>query len=555
MPDEPLVEKEGIADQRALRSDDGINNDELDFEQSFTGSDLESLVESENHGGEDAGEDAGKDAGGADVLVLPPLSWKCGALSFTMWLLFDTTLPKAVTREERMALKRLAQDLIQCVPNCQCSQTRIVHAAIRLGDVGMWDAASGTLSAITLRFPTNTMNTDAKIHTCSFIIDRMYSQSYVRYRDEKDSADLGRAVQYGRMAVLEALAAIQMDQSVMSFTSKPFDERNNKIGATLPPEPITTLFGTNHDRLDGARLCLARALALLAQHIGLGATDPFTTKEVADLVEDEDGRQYEGRSVALLANGFFQEALDAVDALFRDLSRRAAASEEELSRRRAAISVTLFNMKEMRDKGFHSHDNGKYSSREELLAEIDQVEKELKTLNIFSRGFAYGHAVLGELFYCAASANATSSVPILASRVQSLVKRSITRLRYALECALDTVRNTDGLSIQAILGQHRSLVLFFIRSAKDLGKVYKYASNEARADQNFRVGEGLRDGLIFFNFALVLSLNLYGEHHPSVANIRRLAHQRNLSIESKALEAKLNSWLAGYVNLYYAKQN
>ena len=176
-----------------------------------------------------------------------------------------------------------------------------------MGHAGLWDIASDILQShasfdidididmskedgtatysyrphdITNDNSTEVLLIDSMIYSSKFLIDRLYSQTYVRQDDTKD---LEMAVYLGRIAV-EFSADKEKKKKTASSSSiglnNHLEERNNSsqrqhgslLQPPLPP-PIASLFTHDAVRHVHAKLALGRAGTLLAQHIGLGATN------------------------------------------------------------------------------------------------------------------------------------------------------------------------------------------------------------------------------------------------------------------------------------------
>ena len=228
-------------------------------------------------------------------------------------LIFNSpTLPKRMSVRRREKLAAIARAYHHYSSNRRSRNeqrgafnTRYSLISLRLGHAGLWDIASDILQSyasfdididmskedgtatysyrphgITNDNSTEVLLIDSMIYSSKFLIDRLYSQTYVRQDDTKD---LEMAVYLGRIAV-EFSADKEKKKKTASSSSvgvnNHLEERNNSsqrqhgslLQPPLPP-PIASLFTHDAVRHVHAKLALGRAGTLLAQHIGLGATN------------------------------------------------------------------------------------------------------------------------------------------------------------------------------------------------------------------------------------------------------------------------------------------
>jgi len=180
-------------------------------------------------------------------------------------------------------------------------RARIQSSALRLRDLGHWSVASAILTSLVE--DTNGRRDDdknrvtgprdcAEINICisTFLIDRLYASTYVR-KSESDSKDLSDAVICGRRAIALCIKSQNSDigNSEIADVKSSFS-----LASNLPP-PVS-LYSSYILRLTASQLALGKALALLAQHVGLHATRK----------EDVLVRQ-SSNDVNFSAEGLFQE--------------------------------------------------------------------------------------------------------------------------------------------------------------------------------------------------------------------------------------------------------
>ncbi|MGK3745168.1 MAG: hypothetical protein ACI90V_012029 [Bacillariaceae sp.] len=212
-------------------------------------------------------------------------------------LIFNSpALPKRLTDQKRQKLASIARDYSSYISNRGAtpennnnilSNARYSLISLRLGSAGLWEIASNILqshsSSATTGDPASScsvLSIDSMIYSSTFLIDRLYSHTYVRKNNEDDINDLVNAVRIGRTAVEMAKKRYDIfyEKQIVATSceedkSRCMNEDDQNDHLLLPRPPIESLFANDAFRYVHARLALAKAVTLLAQHIGLGATD------------------------------------------------------------------------------------------------------------------------------------------------------------------------------------------------------------------------------------------------------------------------------------------
>ena len=378
--------------------------------------------------------------------------------------------------------------------------------ALRLGQLGCWDVGSNildgsideqilqeakayggrddsTASSIVATEPTS-IDIDCAICVTNFLIDRLYSRTYVRNSDG-DTQALCKAAQLGRWATRKASkrhsAFLEKQknnenepssaQDFSSETNKP--AFRNKISSS-PPPLVTCIFSDDCVRFLHALLAQAKALALLAQHVALGASDVRTLEFFPirrnPLAMNPSTEHELVVAAHILANLFFRESEDIFQVA------QAVMKEQEPYR----------------------HKNEKNGDEFVPLTYAFQASQ-------------------GEHFYCAASANTRWSQPVFApldtdvddDHVAECIRRSIRLLK-------DTFVRILSKVFEGKMKFDDELLSLAIRTAKDHGKACDFAERTGNTDIT------LTDAGMYTEFAYLCSCFLLGSKHPSTKNIKRL---------------------------------
>ena len=421
------------------------------------------------------------------------------------WLLFGCGMP--IISPESLPFKRIVTTFLLRVSQAKKEwklqfRTRIVSCALRLSDVGDWESASGLLSNLIvddqLLQETNTTNevqkqpqskyTDAEISTCicTFLIDRMYSNTYVQ-RNSQDSSDLNKAIIFGRKAV--RLCEQQEQQNEEQSEAGSDDALSSTEGSAVrnqPPRPVA-LFSSKALRLAASRLALGKAIALLSQHLGLEMA-MMERIHVRPASPSQVGHQgLLGVPDVDMARAFFNEG-------------------------RRILNSSMQALFQLEDEA------------------IDSLPMELLEVIVATR------AAIGELNYCEASVYSYYST----QRCSSLTRDAIRDLKRSLRLAHTKFVIGQGIepTIQAMCTSSalpRSLMLLQAQTAKDSGKVYGFADYL----QIMSSATEKEEGQLLLDFALAINLRLHGENHPSISNIRRLRQRE----DDTSLEDRVNQWL------------
>ena len=477
-------------------------------------------IASEGEANDDVGDngDEEENATGVDITDAGPSEDKFtiyrSAWIMAVWLLFGypervnhTSLTKF---EERCSLNAIAFHRIIASHSAEFRlryRFRILHAALRISDVGLWSGASSILESISVSNDDNSedyrvalksyvqgsqdpkCDAEINISICTFLIDRLYSNTYVT-ANARDSADLSQAVICGRRAMYlcKPLEGTETEKNGSSI-------EHGTIGNRHDPPPPTLLYPFDTLRYTVASLACGKALSLLAQHIGLSATN----------IDDIEARPLDiGRSLSP-CQGFFQEGVVILRSLIPKLQRAANIDENGSGDVSSCPLMTL-----------------------EMLVAV------------------YG--ALGELYYCSSTvvyhANDTDqweddlkkSIHFLTLSLRTGQKRFVAEFDAAQRRHLQAQRSTahhftiKPLNVETLCSAlPRSFMLLQVRTAKDLGKVCSYSGNSSLAERGSSV----------LDFALAVSARLHFGSHPSVMNIMQLRRRRDIA----GAEERANQWL------------
>lgn len=400
---------------------------------------------------------------------------------------------------------------------------RLLQTAVRLSDVaGDWQNASTLLTSILIvdnddnkssleggdPLPQSQQHikqlAEINICICTFLIDRLYSNTYVR-AESYESEALSQAVILGRKAVslcrqsqYQQMARTDNDNSEVTndkidnlVIESEYDQLTLVTSRQQQPPAASLLYSSDPLRIAAAHLALGKALALLAQHIGLGATN----------IRDVEVRPIEGGE---------EEAEMEVE---EENIRRARVESRFFREGEAILKASIHAMEE---------EESELLTNKESFKKCDLFEVKVAT-----------YAALGELHYCSASVESYFDFERVSRQTQKSIKflkRSLCmvqeRLVYLLGGKTPTVQGICSIA-------PRSLLMLQARTAKDLGKVYQFQGSQSLH----------RKGKIVLDYAFVISSRLHFKNHPSVSNIRRLC-LGNLENAGVGSENDVDDWLS-----------
>ena len=438
-----------------------------------------------------------------------PSSTTC-SIALTMWLAFGQPNLPPLSSDNHQSLSLVANCIYRALTSRSEDtnqhrkklKSRAIQMALRLGQVGCWDAGSSILdqtideqvlreakdddsssnSAASAIDPTP-IDIDCAISVTTFLVDRLYSQTYVRDSDG-DTRALSRAAQLGRWAVRKAssrhaafLEKQRNNSDRPSIARDNFGEGtiSNRISSSnnIPPPPVTSIFSNDCMRYLNALLAQAKALALLAQHVALGATDV---------------RRLE----------FFPNP-------------RHPLTINPSTEREVTVATHIVASQ------FFSDSEAIFSIPPAVMREQEPYQNE-KDGNVFLRLTCAFQASRGEHFYCAASANTRWSHPIFTpldtdadaddDPIAECIRRSIRLLKETFEMIMSNLYEAMNLD--------EELLSLAMRTAKDLGKACDFAERTGNANI------ALMDAGMYLDFAYLCSCFLLGSKHPSTMNIKRL---------------------------------
>ena len=468
-------------------------------------------------------------------------------VALTMWLAFGEPALPPLSRTGRRALSMVANRISlvlisrsddEIATNNQYKKklkSRAIQMALRLGQLGCWDVGSnildgsideqilqeaksyngkdGSTASSTATEPTS-IDIDCAISVTNFLIDRLYSQTYVRDSDE-DTQALCKAAQLGRWATHKASKRHSVflekqknnENENEPSSAQDFSSESNKPAFrsnVSPPPPVTSIFSDDCVRFLHALLAQAKALALLAQHVALGASDVRTLEFFPlhrhSLTINPSTEHELVVAAHIVASSFFKES----EAIFP--IAQAVMKEQEPFR---------------------------YASKNEKNG-----DKFLPLTCAFQ-------ASQGEHFYCAASANTRWSHPVFAppgtdvddDPVVECIRRSIRLLKETFVQILSKV-------FEGKMKFDDELLSLAIRTAKDLGKACDFTERTGNTDIT------LTDAGMYMEFAYLCSCFLFGSKHPSTRNIKRLHRIRTVDTTGRSMTIsdrynRVIPWLVG----------
>lgn len=433
---------------------------------------------------------------------------------------------------------------------------RIVTVASRIAGIGLWRTASDLLLSHLRRRGRgrgrereevgNDLNTteekeddleedvEISILRCNFIVDRLYSSTYVS-ESASDAEDLARALVAGRSAVRRSpfptteLTDNAASSSASELTSPPpppppptntadapygYDDRRT-LSVTVPCP--STLYGTDAVlRAAHARLALGRCLGLLAQHVGLGASP----------VPDMPGAAPEGRGMAWrlrprrrrrdppsdhgACEGYFREGAEALDLSLGRL-RRGATTSRDWDR---VVASTLACRGELFYCASSVSGGGRRSLPVRGLTDEAEAEDEEGGANDEADDPGRRLRIGADLVRISVS-NLAESFCFLQTRINARYSGEENGGNSSLD--IRTMCNDPSISSEMLLIQ--------ANTAKDLGKALDfhhrhYPPSLIGADDDD--GDHYHELDSFLNYTLVVHLEMFGPNHPSTKNVRRL---------------------------------
>jgi len=441
-------------------------------------------------------------------------------------------LPAALmTLPRRKKLARIADACCSTVdherklPRCLLSDARCYLLSLRLADEGLWDIASNMMTSRS-SFAKNKNNRrqpstraasssdgvllsiDGMIYTSTFLIDRLYSQTFVR--DNEDDAELAVAVYLGRKAVemaderYKAYHAKQMNSPPLKGESQTEPQTTDQ-----PPPPMESLFANDALRCIHAKLALGKALALLAQHTGLQVSDT---------------RSLRHHKVLPLAEPPLESAIHEI----RVEDEEHLRLTENFPRHREQILWTESFFAESR----RHLENGLRVCEIQCLMVCDKrigstrFTKAAAGLNLLIGALKSAE---GERDYCAASvAYSMGKRHRMDYHAKISIQRFSNTFHWMMSGILDATSQPEG-SLEAAgwsCGLDETALDILLRCGKDLGKACSFAN---------AVGMDLdpENPQFFLDFAYVLSIYRHGSFHPTTVNIARLSEQRGAHVDDR----------------------
>jgi hypothetical protein len=458
-------------------------------------------------------------------------------------------------------------------PSYKLSQSRSCLLTLRMADMGFWDEASELLTSRSsfdrdnkkdnnVHDESTLLSIDGMIYASTYLIDRMYSQTYVRHGIDTDELD--EAVRLGRKAV--EMASLRYEALPADTTHTPTGKNNEsdrdaKLPATIqhnhhqyshqhqhqhqqqqqqPPPPVTSLFANDDLRYGHAKLALGKALSLLAQHIGLGATNPCNLR-VEPLKQDRRDRRLLPNDPELAAEDQrMWELAGDVPHMWELASnvphprKRIEWTESFFEESRRHLSDGLKALEQRAGGGRNCSTNGSLLS---LRAALESAEAERN--------------------YCFASASCSMDRTLRMkhhglSAMAGFSKAFSKTMEGCLKSLSSSSSSSSNLSEHKETEDLSATLDVLVRCGKDLGKARDFCDHYG-VDWRSHVRQ--LNGTIIdiqwvFDFAHLLSIHKHGSHHPTTENIVRLSKFHRLGEPPQPLPLKYLAVAAWLVKEY-----
>ena len=435
------------------------------------------------------------------------------------------------------------------------TEARSYALSLRLAQEGFWDHASQILQSRIRSFQDkdhmttddeSTISIDGMIYVSTFLIDRMYSQTYVR--GGKDDKELATAVRLGRKAVTMAKTRYDIFLSNITTTEPTTDTSMTKTSdrRRLPPPPIESLFANDALRYIHSKLALGKALSLLAQHVGLLATDPRTMEITSagdpdnSLLEENLPPNLEPQAPPLMVTE--REELWKNGGRSMGLLRGAWSFVD--SRKWIAWPILFFEESRVHLK-----------EGLEICQDYSQSQKGKTRLSILPLIGALESAE-GERMYCASSASTRygwqySLVHYLKASIRafsSSFNKMMNELIQHAHAAKNDPNEDDHLDKTYIDATLDCL----LRCGKDFGKTCGFGDQcgidyrqqfEGRQEEQ----QKLLDKKMVFEFVYLVSIHRHGSFHPTTENVLRLGFRFG---RVKSIDEMYTSVVAWLLSVY-----
>ena len=432
------------------------------------------------------------------------------------------------------------------------TEARSYALSLRLAQEGFWDHASQILQSRIRSFQDkehmttddeSAISIDGMIYVSTFLIDRMYSQTYVR--GGKDDKELATAVRLGRKAVTMAKTRYDVFLSNITTTEPTTDTGMTKISdrRRLPPPPIESLFANDVLRYIHAKLALGKALSLLAQHVALLATDP-RTMEITPAGDPDDSLLEEN-----LPPNFEPQApplmVSERERLWKNFFGRFMGLSRNIDGLKWIAWPILFfeesrvHLKEGLDACQEYSQNQKGKTRLPIPPLIGALE-----------------SAEGERMYCASSASTRygweySLVHYLKASICAFSSSFNTMMNELIQHALaaKTDPNEDDHLGETYIDATLDCLL---RCGKDFGKTCGFGDSfgidyrqqfEGRQEEQ----QKLIDKKMVFEFVYLVSIYRHGSFHPTTENVKRLGFR---GVEVKSVDEMYTNVVAWLLSDY-----
>jgi len=424
------------------------------------------------------------------------------------------------------------------------SDARSCLLSLRLGKAGLWDIASHILTSASLDDSDddtdensvsyfcvnnnddddddddydNELFIDSMIYSSTFLIDRLYSQTYIRV--DEDLTELRNAIFFGRKAVKMAqeryqifrakqLSATRVEDKGWWTSPEEYDDPENENKGILrlqqPPPPIRSLFANDGLRYIHAQLALIKALALVGQHLGVGACtiDDLGIFPLKFLERGPSLFQLvlaSGGHNAAATRCFFQEAEEQCDSFDQVFGEQWLIAKET-----------------------HAYMKTKLASKGILWRHFRHLDPRREFVVLRAENLS----ATGELKYCMASAHSRYAPESSKSFVVQSLSDLLKAFGRVICSAFTTVEVEHDQDCPPTTALNEYTIEMLVRCAKDINKTSGFASTVGVDANDLQTPDGKSNvnPRFFLEFAYVFAIYLHGSSHPTFQNVKRLYMQ------------------------------
>eukprot|EP00536_Pseudo-nitzschia_multiseries_P012688 jgi/Psemu1/290444/fgenesh1_pg.499_\ len=335
-----------------------------------------------------------------------------------------------------------------------------------------------------------------------------------------------------------------------------------------PPPPIRSLFANDALRYMHAQLALMKALALVGQHIGLGACDVNDLGVFPNDFTEEQRQQQQQRPPGVFGMEALMRCIRAASMFFGEGMEQSLSFDEVFGEQWEIVHETDKALALASKTNRMQEPTGK---RQSSLMDSDSNSEATTSTTRSELMSLLGAKIsaLGELKYCLASFRSRIQDERCAQDAFEAVEHMAQAFRVLMQriFAEQKEKNKEeGSNGGGELGSgsgslyccrlDESTIEILVRCAKDLGKVCGFVrSRGIRSNGNGGASEiPPVDSKNFLEFAYVFSIYLHGSSHPTVRNIKRLCGQQQeqqTEFPPDSVETKYNRVVEWLIKEYH----